>query len=180
MEISSVLQGIGVFIFGVLAHLSPTSFPSSPPTCPIIQETREVRGDSMTPLIPDGQMIQLLSGYYACHPLERNDVVVLQDASDTTPLIKMVRALGGDALHLAQVDGGWQIRINDQVLLTSDGRPYLLDEQRSQMLRLYEDDYHGVIPQGTIIVLGDHPGGTLDSTRFGLVSQKEILGKVQW
>jgi len=40
------------------------------------------------------------------------------------------------------------------------------------------DSYGGVIPKDTVFLLGNHASGTLDSTRFGLVHQSDIIGKI--
>ena len=47
-----------------------------------------------------------------------------------------------------------------------------------RLLALYEKDYQGVIPAGAFLILGNAPGGSLDSTQFGLVSQEDLEGKV--
>ena len=45
------------------------------------------------------------------------------------------------------------------------------------MLALYVRDYHGVIPDGTMLVMGEAPTGTLDSSHFGLVEVKAVVAR---
>jgi len=69
-------------------------------SCPIKIEEKIVRGDSMSPLIKNGQTITVLKGYYNCHKVKRNDVILLHYAGNKNPLIKIVKATSGDNWHL--------------------------------------------------------------------------------
>jgi hypothetical protein len=53
-----------------------------------------------------------------------------------------------------------------------------LDDQGYRLLSLYEKDYKGIIPEDAYLILGNLPQGSLDSSHFGLVGKKDILGKV--
>ena len=74
---------------------------------------------------------------------------------------------------------GWQILVNGKVLKNSEGKAYLLNEQRKKILSLYEKDYNGVIPENAYLVLGNLPEGSMDSTRFGLIGKSSIIAKVE-
>jgi type IV secretory pathway protease TraF len=54
-----------------------------------------------------------------------------------------------------------------------------LDERGYRVLSLYEKDYKGIIPEDAYLILGNLPQGSLDSSHFGLVGKKDILGKVR-
>jgi len=47
------------------------------------------------------------------------------------------------------------------------------------MLKLYEDDYHGIIPPNTYLLLGDQVNGSIDAGAFGLVDKSDIIGKAE-
>jgi len=63
-------------------------------------------------------------------------------------------------------------------LKNSNNQDYCLSEQSHKMLALYENDYKGVIPGDSYLILGNLPEGSLDSSRFGLISKLDISGKV--
>jgi signal peptidase I len=149
--------------------------------CVSKSENLEVRGDSLSPLINSGQTIKLLYGYYQCHPVEREDIVAYGYAGNDAPIIKIIKGLEGDKFQLKKsaTGCGWNILINAEVVKNSQNVPYCLSEAGYRMLSLYEKDYKGVIPQNAYLILGNSTGGTLDSSRFGLVDKSDFLGKVQ-
>jgi len=46
------------------------------------------------------------------------------------------------------------------------------------MLSLYEKSYNGIIPEKSLLILGNVIEGSQDSIQFGLVGQSDILGKI--
>jgi len=151
-----------------------------PEECQVEVEERIVRGSSLDPLIKDGEIVKVLFGYYECNEIKREDIVLYSYAGDEAPLIKIVKGVPGDEFSLQQIDGGWHILINEEILKNSTGEPYLISGKRYEMLALYEKDYKGEIPAGAYLLLGNIPGGATDSTRFGLVSKGGIIGKAEY
>ena len=147
-------------------------------SCITKTEDRIVSGNSLDGFIDAGKTIKILYGFYDCNPVQRGDVVVYNYAGDVNPMIKIVKGVSGDKFHLSQTNGGWNILINGEVIKNSSGQEYLLSDRSSRMLALYENDYKGVIPAGAYLILGNLASGSLDSSRFGLVSKSDILGKV--
>lgn len=146
--------------------------------CLLRIEERTVRGESMSGLVEAGRDVRIAFGHYDCHDVRRGDIVALRHAGRPDPIIKVARGLPGDRFHLEKTREGWNIRINGRVLKTSSKEPYLFNEKGYRMLSLYEGSYGGRIPPGTYLILGNLAGGSLDSSRFGLISKSEILGKV--
>lgn len=50
--------------------------------CPVRAEKRIVRGDSLTPLIKNGDEVEILFGYYICHQVKRGEVVAYSYAGN--------------------------------------------------------------------------------------------------
>ena len=149
-------------------------------SCIISNRPEEVLGSSMEPMIKNGQKIQALYGYYSCHDIKRNDIVLFHFTASKDPLIKRVVALPGDKFSLKQDSkqlSVWQIIVNGKVLTNSEGKPYSLTDKSKAMLALFEHDYKGVVPADAYMILGDQIGGTLDSTRYGLVAKSAIIAK---
>jgi signal peptidase I len=147
-------------------------------SCEVISETKYIRGISMEPILKPEQEITALMGYYDCHPIERNDVVLVNYAGDDNPLIKFVRAVPGDKFHVQKNGETWQIVVNGEILKNSEGIEYNLDEKKAQMIAMYEKDKSGMIPEDTYLILGNMPAGSMDSTQFGLVGNVGIVAKV--
>jgi len=104
----------------------------------------------------------------------RGDIVVFDSPRDGTRLIKRIVAVGGDTVSLT----AGRLTVNGQRL--ADGRAERFDE-RLAVLNL--DDGGGpnigqrVIPAGMVLALGDHRGNSLDSRYYGLIDEKELLGR---
>jgi signal peptidase I len=147
--------------------------------CPIKIEKKIVRGNSLEPLIKDGETIEVLFGYYSCNTIQRNEVVLYNYAGNKNPIIKIIKGIPGDKFSLKKTNRGWYILINGEILKNSENQPYILDERGYRVLSLYEKDYKGIIPENAYLILGNLPQGSLDSTHFGLVGEKDILGKVR-
>jgi len=161
---------------GVLVHkrqLQPTAS-----NCPIKIEEKIVRGNSMDPFIKNGQTITVLKGYYNCHKVKRNDIILLHYAGNKNPLIKIVKAIPGDNWHLENSNGCYYIIVNGNIAKNSEGKDYCLSEKKAKMLQLYASDYP-IIPQNAYLVLGNEVEGSMDSTRFGLLGKDNIIGKVK-
>jgi signal peptidase I len=147
--------------------------------CEIKEEKIVVRGNSLEPLIKDGQEVKALVGYYDCNEIKRDDIVLYFYVGSKEPLIKIVKGIPGDKFALEKTKEGWHILINGKVLVNSEGKPYLISERGYKILSLYEKDYKNTIPDDAYLILGNLPTGSFDSTEFGLVGRKEILGKVE-
>lgn len=134
----------------------------------------------MSGLLKDGQEITVLKGYYKCNKVKRDDIIIYPYAGNPIPIVKSVKAVPGDRFELQKDKNNlWNILVNSEILTTSDGTPYALSEPKSKMLALYVNSYHGVVPMDAYIILGNLPGGTVDSTQFGLVNRVDFIGKVE-
>ncbi len=147
--------------------------------CPIKIEEKIVRGSSLEPLVKNGEIIEVLFGYYNCYPIKRNDIILYSYYGNKNPIIKIVKGIPGDKFSLKKTNNRWYILINGEILKNSQNQPYILDERGYKILSLYEKDYKGIIPEDTYLILGNLFQGSLDSSYFGLVGKKDILGKVR-
>lgn len=138
-----------------------------------------VRGNSMTPLLKDGEKVKIDYGYYKTHEIRRGDIVICRFAFRHNPVIKTIRAVPGDRFGLEKVKGGTRLLVNGSVVKNSAGVPYRFSGRQERMLSLYERDYHGVVPPNAYLLLGDFPEGSLDSSRIGLVGRDAIIGKAE-
>ncbi|KPJ71254.1 hypothetical protein AMJ50_02745 [Parcubacteria bacterium DG_74_3] len=174
-----IISGFLVFIFFFYFYLNKLdpSLENLNKECVIQTEKKIVQGNSLNGLIESGEVVEILFDYYNCNEVEREDVVLLNYPGFEKPIIKIVKGVSGDRFQLKETEQGWHVLINGNILQNSEGIPYLLNEKRVGMLKLYEKDYRGIIPDNTLLLLGNLPSGSIDSTIFGLVDKSGILGK---
>jgi signal peptidase I len=138
-----------------------------------------VQGQSMEPLFQDGTTVRVLMGYYACHPIERGDIILADfPGIRESFILKQVRAIPGDRLALTEENGLWHIWVNGTLLTNATGSAYALSDALAQLLQNDEHEYGGVIPERYYLVLGEMPEGSFDSSRAGLFFQEMIVAKV--
>ncbi len=148
--------------------------------CSVKIEQRIVHGNSLSPLIKNGQTIKILFDYYQCHEIKRGDIVAYNYTGDKNPIIKIAKGMPGDSFKLKETESGWNILINNEILKNSENNPYLITGNKYKMLSLYENDYQNGIPGETYLLLGNLISGSVDSTQFGLIDKSGILGKVDY
>lgn len=170
-----VKKVIGLAVLGLMVAVGIIFTKES---CVSKSKNEIVRGNSLSGLIEDGKEVKIWRDYYKCRPVRRNDIVVYQYAGNLNPLIKIVKGMPGDRFELEQADGGWYIKLNGKRLVNSQGEPYRLTDAQIRVLELYAKDYQGIIPSGAYLLFGNIATGSLDSTRFGLVSGRDITAKV--
>ena len=150
--------------------------------CVTKTELLEVRGNSLSPLINHGETIKLLHGYYDCATVERKDIIAYRHTGNDVPIIKIVKGIQGDKFSLIQSpqNTGWNILVNEAIVKNSEGQPYLISQAGYNMLSLFVKDFSGIIPENAYLILGNQIGGSLDSTRFGLVHKSDFVGRVEF
>ncbi|PIR88124.1 MAG: signal peptidase I [Candidatus Harrisonbacteria bacterium CG10_big_fil_rev_8_21_14_0_10_45_28] len=151
---------------------------SSAKNCQMKTKEFVISGTSMSGIIESGERVQVEMGFYTCNEIKRGDVVVHQFSPDKDPLIKMVRAIPGDTWGFEVGNKDINLVVNGEILLNSKGQAYKISEGSMGLLKLYYDEHDGKIPLGAYMILGNKASGSFDSTRFGLVSKNDILGKV--
>ncbi len=152
-----------------------------PPTtgdCLIEKKSYTVNGSSMKGVVEDGVVVEVLVNYYQCNTILKNDIVLYNYAGNENPLIKIVKGVPGDTLALSKNNATYHILINGKVLKNTENNSYELDSRAYRMLSLYVSDYQGLVPADTYLIMGNLVSGSTDSSKFGLISKKDIIGKV--
>ncbi len=146
--------------------------------CNIQKAEKTVRGSSMSPLIGDGETVQVFFNYYDCNEVKRDDIVLYDYAGNDVPLLKQVKGVPGDFFELKEKNGVWNIYINEKIVKNSEEKEYSFSKNRYNMLALYEKNYKEKgIPENTFLILGDSTNPVTDSSRFGFVGKNDIMGK---
>ncbi len=125
-----------------------------------------VDGTSMKPTLQNNDKVVVSTvGYEA----ERGDIVVISSTDGLKePIIKRIIAVGGDTVDINFTTG---------VVTVNGTEEDYTDELTSQQ---FDIAFPITVPEGTVFVLGDNRGNSLDSrsTRVGCVDERLIVGKV--
>jgi signal peptidase I len=165
---------LGVITVGAIILLL-----SKPSGCPHNVKKVIVRGDSMSGVFDNGKMLNVDYGYYACHTVLRGDIVVLNVGAKDEELVKIVEAVQGDTWGVEkQTDGTFVVRVNGLLVRNHSGVLYSFTEKGVAMLKSYAKGYKGQIPKDAVLVFGNQPNGSYDSSVFGLIGISSLRGKV--
>lgn len=143
--------------------------------CQIYRVEKIIDGNSMLPLLKNGQKINLLENYYKCgNAVQKGDIVAYHYGGNKHPLIKRVRVISDDLIEVI----GSKLSVNGEILKNSVGKEYIFSTGEMNMLKLYIKDSH--IPQNTFFLFGDNVSVSTDSRKFGAVSAVDFLGKFEF
>ena len=122
----------------------------------------QVRGSSMEPTLHDGQYLVISKLTYWVHPPERGDIIVFEPPNNPTDdYIKRVVGLPGEQVEIREgivwVDG---VRLEE---------PYIANS----------GFYSGAwsLGEGEYFVLGDNRNNSSDSHNWGILPEKNVVGK---
>lgn len=142
--------------------------------CEIKKVEKVIDGNSMSPLLKNGENINLLENYYKCgNEVQKGDLVAYHYGGNERPLIKMVRVISEDEVEII----GKKINVNGEILKNSVEQEYVFSNGEIKMLSLYVKDKH--IPKKTFFLFGDNVSVSTDSRKFGAVSSNDFLGKFE-
>lgn len=165
------------FLFS-LALVSSTGFAVS--MCPIVASAKYISGNSMEELFKPEDKIEVEEGWYACHGVERDEIVLVKLPGRDRPIVKMARVLPGDTFSLRPLaPGAFALYVNEVPLKTPHGHEFSFSGKALKMLRLYEQSFGGRMPAHTYFVFGTNNHGSFDSSRFGPVVHSSLLGRVK-
>lgn len=145
-------------------------------SCPVKIEERTVRGNSMTPFLKSGEVVQVDFNFYNCGKKpQRDDVIISDFQAQDLHLIKIIKTVPGDKFEVNKKDK--TLIVNNKEVENMEGKIYRFTNQNIKMLSLYEKSFNGIMKEDMYFIFGDRAGGT-DSGKFGAIQLKNILGKV--
>ncbi len=135
---------------------------------------RTVNGDSMSPLIENGEVVTTYENYYNCNEIQRGDIVIFSFKTRDEDYIKKVLGMPEDLLEIEQ---GF-LKINGEYLLNSEGRQYKVDSIKEKILTIPLVNQQ--IPRNGYLVLGDNVDvSVFDSRQYGFINKSQIIGKIK-
>lgn len=130
---------------------------------------QQVVGPSMEPNYKSGDLMFLNKISYRFSTPKLFDVVVIAN-DDTKYMIKRIIGLPGDNIEYKDN----QLYINGKIQKENFEK-----NGNTENFSLQDFNYEE-IPNGYYFVLGDNRENSLDSRKYGLISKKDIIGKVQF
>jgi signal peptidase I len=137
----------------------------------IIFSFMTVEGESMSPILHDGQKVLFSRYFYGLRlnsywirwrDIARDDLVVFRSVDNGKLVLKRCIGIAGDPLLCY----GGRIEINSRITVD-------LDESMYEYFSNYNE-----IPEGYIFVLGENLNNSTDSRTFGFVHRDDVKGKV--
>jgi len=125
-----------------------------------------VDGSSMKPTLNNNDKVVVSTVGYKP---EKGDIVVISKTDKMNePLVKRIVAVGGDTVDINFTTG---------VVTVNGSEEHYTQELTSQQ---FDIAFPITVPEGTVFVLGDNRGNSLDSrsTRVGCIDERLIMGKV--
>lgn len=144
------------------------------------KSSKTVRGDSMSPLIEEGEKVAVYENFQDCYQVKRGDLAIYNYAGNDAPLIKAVKGIPGDNFSVQKIPekkDRYQIIINNKPVKNSEEKIYAYGKEQIDLLSAYAEDYPK-IPEDSYLLLADNPKNATDSTKFGLISINEIEGVI--
>ena len=109
-------------------------------------------------------------------PVQRGEVVIFDSPRDGTRLIKRIVAISGDDVTIQ----AGHLLVNGEPMAAASASDVELFSSRTVRLDLSSGggpNYSGVIPEGTLLAVGDHRGNSLDGRVFGVIDEKSVYGR---
>ena len=133
-----------------------------------IATLQQIVGSSMSPTYESREVVILNKLQYKLFKIKRFDIISFEYDS-TKYLIKRVIGLPGDTVE----DKDNVLYVNGEEI----EEEYLTESIKTENFSLASLGYEK-IPEDMYLVLGDNREDSLDSREIGLISKKDILGKV--
>lgn len=124
-----------------------------------------VIGDSMFPVLQNGDIVSTIPYDMEQEKLQIGDIVIFESGSSRKKLIKRVAGLGGDT-----------IQIKDGVFYRNgkaDDHPYPEIAEAG----IAEEEL--TVPEGYVFCMGDNPNNSVDSRDFGCISENDVCSVVK-
>lgn len=153
-----------------------SSFP-----CPVECLTLKVDDPAMSGILEAGATVILSKNHYAYNPLKRGDLVYFRYHNEQAPVVRVVRGIAGDHFEVIKDSkgNGWNIRVNGEFLKVGKGEDLVYGSPAFlPPLGLAAKSHNNTIAADEVILLTNSSSGKFDSTLMGLLSLKDIIGKI--
>jgi hypothetical protein len=134
----------------------------------------------MTGLVEKGSEMLVLKDYYDCNELKRGDIVSFRVSPPLQPVVKVVRAIGGDKFEIIPDEVSkkrYYIKVNGEYVTDRTGR-FTIETPGKPALLTYQNARNGILKEDETMLLSNVSPGKADSASLGLLKSKLIEGKV--
>ncbi len=170
-----VLAFIFFFVWSGCIFSAPSAFPPTPENFCSSHSClqKSISGQSMMPLLRDGDLVWIGIDYYRYFPMQRRDIVIIDFNVDNDLRVKRLVGLAGDRVRL---NAAGDLLVNDSVVLR-----HLTQQPRAfesfNFFQPHSSSFEKIIPGGKVLVLSDNYLG-VDSREWGFIDSNSLVGKV--
>lgn len=176
---------LGLLCVGYFLFLRRTKIPKAV----VIQENtscvkeptlKTVEDEFMSGVFEMGTQVNVLENYYDCNTPQNGDIVYYKFSENIAPAVRFVRGVPGDRYSLQEDKtkaGLWTISVNDEPIMAG-AEKYYIESNSVPPLKTYELSRHGLLQNDEYILLGNKSPSISDSSNFGLIKKKTLVGKV--
>jgi hypothetical protein len=134
-------------------------------------------------ILEPGQKFRVITNYYNCHPVKRNDLVFYQFSTAMDPVVKIARGIPGDKFELKPFKPrhAWSLLINGDEVKSElpNHEVYFFGAASPPTLSLYVKSRNSHLGADEIIGLSSYPPGDSDSGTAGIIKLVDVVGKVE-
>lgn len=148
-----------------------------PQACVREIETKIFRNTTMSGILEKDDVIKIFVGYYDCVKIQRGDIIAYGKPDSNDPIIKVVKGIPGDIIALDSTSTEASVFINEKIAATSNNIPFKFKGGVIDVFLIYLNNFKGVIPDNTYLVMGNVEEKPQDGLYFSFVTKDEIIGK---
>ncbi len=141
-------------------------------------KTYYIPSESMLPTLQVNDRIIVDRAYYQSNAPQRGDLVIFQPPMQLTQMLQGIMPLDAKTVFVKRVIG-----LPGDVVEVKQGKVYVNQRPLSEPYLTEAPTYDWgpiAVPAGALIVLGDNRNNALDSHYWGVLPQKNLIGKVFW
>jgi len=147
--------------------------------CPGKNAEFEIRDPYLRGVLEQGSKVTVSLNWYECNKVERGDLVLYRFSQHEDPVVRRVVGLPGDEFELRPIaKQGWELLIK-RTPVTGVGKPYYFGVETAEPpLALAAKARKGILADKEVILFSSFGPGDRDSGTFGVITTKDLVGKV--
>lgn len=128
-----------------------------------------------------GEELEVKKGFYNCNGFLKGDLAWVKSPSDSTPVVRYIRAIPGDRIEVVENKERrrWNIKINGEYLKYRSELYFFGRTEDKPAIRGRNDSLNFELGDEEILLFSEIPPGLHDSGEWGVFPASKLLGKVE-
>lgn len=160
-------------------HETKEIYNFDPSLCPGKNTEFAIQDPYLRGIVEQGSKVTVSLNWYECNKPERGDLVLYRFSQHEDPVVRRVVGLPGDEFELRPIaKQGWELLIK-RTPVTGVSKPYYFGvDTTPPPLALAAKARNGILSDKEVILFSSFGPGDRDSGTFGVISTKDVVGKV--